>query len=105
MNKEKWIEEILQTAKEIKPVAANPFMATRIEAKLQQPAAVNKLPLQWVYASASVLVLLVVLNITIWRGNTSSAKERSGVQHLMQDYGWNDNEQLYSLSSLNKQHE
>lgn len=104
MIKEKWIEDILQSAKAIQPVSSNPYMATRIEAKLEKAAPVNILPLRWVYASATVLVLLLVLNITIWRGNTSSAKETSGVQQLMLDYGWSSND-LYSMNNSNRQHE
>jgi hypothetical protein len=102
MNKEKWIEDILQSAKAVQPVSSNPYMATRIEAKLEKAAAPGILPLRWVYASATVLVLLLVVNITIWRGNPSSAKETSGVQQLMQEYGWNSNDQLYSMNNSNR---
>ncbi|MEI9810893.1 MAG: hypothetical protein WDO16_25125 [Bacteroidota bacterium] len=43
MDKEKWIEEILQSAKAVQPVPSNAFMITRIEAKLQQPVVLNKI--------------------------------------------------------------
>ena len=103
MNKEKWIEEILQTAKDIKPVAPNPYMATRIEAKLQQAEPINKLPLRWVYISAAAMLLLLLINVAVWR-NTSSTQQTSSVQQLIQEYGWNSND-LYSVNLSNRQHE
>jgi hypothetical protein len=103
MKKEKWIEEILQSAKEIKPVASNPYMATRIEAKLQQASPINKLPLRWVYASAAAMLVLLAMNITMW-SSKSQTNQTSGVQQLMQEYGWSNND-LYSTNLSNNQHE
>jgi hypothetical protein len=103
MNKEKWIREILQSAKNIKPVASNPYMTPGAEAKLQQGVALNKLPLRWVYASAAVMLLLLVMNITIW-SSKPQAKQTSGVQQLIQEYGWNHDD-LYSINLSNHQHE
>jgi hypothetical protein len=59
MKKEKWIEEILQSAKDIKPVSSNPYLTTRIEAKLQAADPVKKLPLRWVYVAAAAMLLLL----------------------------------------------
>jgi hypothetical protein len=103
MKKENWIEEILQTAKDIKPVASNPYLSTRIEAKLQEVVQVNKLPLRWVYVSAAAMLLLVIMNITIWRNNVQSSPT-SGAQQLIQEYGWGNND-LYSMNLSNRQHE
>lgn len=102
MDKEKWIEEILQSAKAVQPVPSNAFMITRIEAKLQQPVVLNKLPLQWVYASAAILLVLLVMNISILRNPVQ--QKAAGVQQLIQEYGW-DNSDLYSVNPLNTEHE
>ena len=104
MNKEKWIEEILQSAKEIHPLSPNPYMATRIEAKLQQPLRVNMLPLRWVYASAAVLLALLVMNISMLRNDRRRLSNSSAVQQMMQEYGWGNND-LYSMNLSNRQHE
>lgn len=104
MNKEKWISDILQSAKEIKPVSANPYLATRIEAKLRQNTApVNSLPLRWVYATAAFMLVLLVMNITIWR-SAHQTSQSSGVQQLIKEYGWSNND-LYSVNLSNRQHE
>ena len=105
MNKEKWINEVLQSVKEIRPVSSNPYMATRIEAKLKQPSPLNKLSLQWVYASAAIMLLLLVMNISVWRNKTQRQPASSGVQQLIQEYGWNSGNDLYSVSLSNRQHE
>jgi len=103
MNKEKWVEEILQTAKGIRPVSSNTFLATRIEAKLQRPERVVTLPLQWVYVSAAVMLLLLLLNLSIWSSPVQSPRP-SGVQQLVQEYGWS-NDDLYSMNLSNRPHE
>lgn len=103
MKKETWIEEILQTAKEIRPVASNPYLAARIEARLQEAVPVNKLSLRWVYVSAAAMLLLIIMNITIWR-NTIQSSQTSGAQQLIQEYGWGNND-LYSMNLSNRQHE
>jgi hypothetical protein len=103
MKKEKWIEEILQSAKDIKPVSSNPYLTTRIEAKLQAIEPINKLPLRWVYVAAAAMLLLLAMNITIWR-STARSSQTSGVQQLIQEYGW-DNNDLYSMNLSNRKHE
>ena len=105
MKKEKWIEEILQSAKEIQPVSSDPYMATRIEAKLQQPGLVNRLPLRWAYALVTTMLLLFVMNISIWRNKTQRQPASSGVQELIQEYGWSSGKDLYSVNFSNRQHE
>jgi hypothetical protein len=104
MNKEKWVEEVLASVKQVQPVASNAFMATRIEAKLQQPSPVYKLPLQWVYASAAVLLVLLVMNISVLRRTATKQPSTPGVQQLIQENGWGNND-LYSMNLSNRQHE
>jgi hypothetical protein len=103
MKKEKWIEEILQSAKDITPVASNPYLTTRIEAKLQSADPINKLPLRWVYVGAAAMLLLLAMNITVWRSTVQSS-QASGVEQLIQEYGWSNND-LYSMNLSNSQHE
>jgi hypothetical protein len=103
MDKEKWIEEILQSTKGIRPVSSDPYMATRIEAKLQKPV-VSKLPMQWVYVSAAAMLLLLITNIMIMRRGVSTQAESSGVSQLMKEYGWS-NENIYSADPSNRAHE
>lgn len=103
MKKEDWIEEVLKSTRGMQPVSSNPFLASRIETKLQQPVA-NKLPMRWVYVSVSVLLILLVANISIVGTATSRRTESSSLQQLIQEYGWN-NDNLYSANLSNTRHE
>jgi len=89
MEKEKWIEDILQTSRHIQPVGVNPFIATRVEAALLkdgESASPARLPLQWVWVSAAAMMVLVLLNVLAW--NRSPAPAKAGIQSVMQEYGW-----------------
>lgn len=102
MNKDKWIEEILQSTQGIQRVPANHYMPSRIEANLQK--AFQPLPTKLIYAYAAAIVLLLIINISVLIKSNASKTKGSGVQELMQEYGWNaDNG--YSLNSSNNQHE
>jgi hypothetical protein len=99
MNKEQWIDSIIQSGKQLPPVEANPFMATRIAAKLQapdQPPAPTGIPMRWVYASAAGMALLLLLNILLW-SNTTPLHANTGIQQVMQEYGWG-NTDLYGMN-------
>ena len=98
MNKEKWIDDILKMAKAVQPVSSNPWMATRIEGRLQEPVTISKLSRQWVIGSAAVMIVLVVMNITLLRKNMSEQPAAStGVQSVINEYGWS-NDDPYSAN-------
>lgn len=98
-NKEKWIEEILQSAKGMRPAEANPYLASRVEAKVQQPEAIpvySKISLRWVIATAAVFMVLLFLNISIWK-HLSTQPKNSALQQLVQENGWS-NTDFYSMN-------
>jgi len=95
MSKEKWIEEIIQSGKELSPVTANPFLATRIEAKLRafEDAQITKIvPARWVYISAVAMLVLLIINVVLVNNTQVSAKKNTGIQQVMQEYGWGNND-------------
>ena len=96
MNKEKWIDEVLQSAKGMKPAEANPFLHTRIETKLQQEKPVQSISLRWVYASLAGLFLLLLLNISVWR-NSAKGNQDTVKEQLAQEFSWASNSR-YSLN-------
>jgi hypothetical protein len=93
MNKEKWIDDIVKMAEAVQPVSSNPWMATRIEARLQEPVTINKVSLQWLMASAALMIFLVVVNITLLRKNMAEQPAASAaVQSVINEYGWSNND-------------
>jgi hypothetical protein len=96
MNREKWISEVLQSAKDIQPVASNPYMATRIEAKLQEIPPVSRVPLRWVLVSVTIMLTVLVLNVTIWNNSVQKSKA-DGLEQLIHEYGFANND-FYSMN-------
>ena len=100
MNKEKWIEEIIQSGKNIPQVPANPFLATRVEARIQaleENAITPKIPVRWVYVSALAMMLLLIANVRLWSHRITPTKSTPGIQQVMQEYGWSNND-LYATN-------
>lgn len=96
-SKEQWLEEVLQSAKEIGPIESNPYLATRIEAKLQQrPAA--QVPVRWVYVTVAAMTLILFINISAWKRTNNSNQQNAAVRQLVQEYGWASHD-IYSNNS------
>ena len=93
--KEKWIDEVLQSAKGIQPAEISPGNVSRIEAKLQEPYA-RIISLKWVFASAAAILLLLFLNISVWQNSKEHVKD-SSLQQLIHENGWSNND-YYSLN-------
>lgn len=91
MKKEEWIDEILQSAKQINPVESNPYITTRIEARLQDgTGTINQASLRWTYSAVAILIMIVAINIAIWN-QSSQSSDKTAIRQLVQDYGWNNN--------------
>ena len=94
--KEQWIDDVLQSAKYIPAVESNPYMVTRIEAKLQQKPV--PIPVRWVYATVAAITIILFINISVWRTADNAGKQNPAVQQLVQEYGW-VNHDIYSNSN------
>lgn len=95
MSKEKWIDDIILSGKELSPVTANPFLATRIEAKLkslEETQITRVVPARWVYVSAVAMLVLLIINVVLVNNTHVSAKKNTGIQQVMQEYGWGNND-------------
>jgi hypothetical protein len=100
MSKEKWIKDILQSGKDLSPVPVNPFLATRVEARISALGEKGSQPVlstSWVLASALAMTVLLVLNVLIWSTATPSPKKTAGIQQVMQEYGWGNND-IYTMN-------
>ncbi|CAN5522372.1 hypothetical protein BH10BAC3_BH10BAC3_07220 [soil metagenome] len=99
MKKETWIDDVLHSIDGQKMAEPNPFLHTRVLAKLQQQTSMN-MPRKWMYAISAVIVLLCVANISLFT-NKYPAKEQAGINQVMQEYGLNNND-MYSITLSNK---
>ena len=99
MSKEKWIEDIIQSGKDLSPAPANHFLATRVEAKLRalkEAGTIRMIPVRWVYASALAMVVLLLLNVALLRTSVS-VKKNAGILQVIQEYGWGNND-IYTMN-------
>ena len=99
MEKEKWIDDILQSAKDIKAVASDPYLATKVTARLHSvPLLGSRMSLTSLYLSAVAVIVIVVMNIFVWK-NSSTMPDKTGVQQLIQEYGLGNDQYTTNYSN------
>lgn len=90
---DKRIDDILQSAKDIQPVAPGAGMIEAIETRLkkqeEKPASI--ISMKWLYATAAAMLIIVLLNVMVW-SITSRNHEKTGIQTLMRENGWANND-------------
>lgn len=96
MNKEEWINEVMGSARGMQPAAANPYLHTRIRARLEAP--LPKMPLRWALAVSVPVVALLLLNILLWQRPAKQQPETSpGMEQVIRAYSISDSD-LYSAT-------
>ena len=71
-NQEQWINEVMGSLEGIQPSEGNPYLHTRVLARLQQNPARQPVKLTWVYATVTVFVFMLVLNVLGWNASSNS---------------------------------
>lgn len=77
MEKETWINEVLESAQGIKPAIPNAQLFSKIQSKIKKE---NILATEWVWTAAASMAILVALNITLVSFKTK--KEKTATQIL-----------------------
>ncbi len=80
MEKENWIDEVIQSTKGMKPVEANPFLFEKIASKIEQRKDQSLLENSFSKGWVVVAVLLVVVNIVSY---TYITKDKPSPQNEM----------------------
>lgn len=95
MNKEKWINEIINSLDDVKSAEVNPFLYTKI---LQKIGSCNSeyTPMKLVWLAAASFALLLLLNFKVIKTSTSSSKKtKTEVQTIANSY------QLFNENTFN----
>ncbi len=87
MEKETWINEVLESTNGITPAVPD----AKLFAKIQQRIQTENIPMRWVWMAAATLLLLVSLNITLV---FSKSKKEKTATEVMASYLSKSN-QLY----------
>ncbi len=95
MNKEKWINEVMNSLDDVKSAEANPFLYNKILNKISS-GKVEQMPLKLVWLAAASFLLLVLLNFSIIKkSDSASSKSKNEVETLANSY------QLINENSIN----
>lgn len=92
------VDEHLKSLEGMKETETNEFFYTKLKAKMMSRQRNDKISLRWVYATVTVLFLVLMVNIFAWRNVSASNKSNSSIQQLVQEYGWASHD-LYSNNS------
>lgn len=96
--KEKWIEEAMNSLHGMQKAGADPFLHTRIRGKLQN-AVTEKVPVRWALASAVGFLFLLWMNVKVFTaGNNQQLHNSNGMEQVMQEYSLGNNN-TYSYDS------
>jgi len=99
MEKEQWINDVMGSIKNQGPAEANPFMHTRVLAKLKS-ADDTKMPVRWVFALSLCIAGLLCLNIVLFTKSSARSNSGDGIQQVIAEYGLT-NTDIYSTGVSN----
>ena len=100
MEKEQWINDAMGSIKNQSPAEANPFMHTRVMAKLKS-ADDAKMPMRWVFALSLCIAVLLCFNVVLFTQKSSaSSNGGDGIQQVIVEYSLT-NTDIYSTGFSN----
>ena len=95
MDKEKNINEILNSLDGIQKAGANPFLFEKISNKINSPG-LEKVPLKFVWLTAFAFVILLLLNFLVFKTiNFKQGSENTGMTEVVSQL------QLVNTNSIN----
>lgn len=94
MNKEKWINEVMNSLDDVKSAEANPFLYNKILNKLGS-GEIEYAPMKLVWLAAASFALLAVLNFQAMKKSASGSNNRTEVQEIASAYN------LVNTNSIN----
>jgi hypothetical protein len=92
-DQEQWIDEIMGSLRQMQPAEGNPHLHTRVMARLQTPVSRQPIQLKWVYATVTVFIFMLVLNVLGWNASTTNDDSIStiGIETVINEYDLQNN--------------
>lgn len=93
-NQEQWIDDVMGSLQGIQPAEGNPHLHTRVMACLQNPVIIRQpIQLKWVYATITVFIFMLVLNVLGWNASTTTEDTLStlGIETVINEYDLENN--------------
>ncbi len=91
-NQEQWIDEVMGSLQGIQPAEGNPYLHTRILARLQQNPARQAVQVKWVYTVAIAFTAMLLLNVMGWNMSFSNNDQDSvDIETVINEYELENN--------------
>ena len=100
MEKEQWINNVMGSIKNQSQAEVNPFMHTRVMAKLKS-ADDAKMPVRWVFALSLCIAVLLCFNVVLFTKSSARSYGGDGIQQVIAEYSLT-NTDIYSTGVSNK---
>jgi hypothetical protein len=79
MQQQQWINEVISSLEGLQKTEGNPYMHTRVLARLENDVQAKKVSFKTVYALASVVLLVLLLNVFFWNQSGTDSIDNSTV--------------------------
>jgi hypothetical protein len=86
MQQEQWIREVMGSLEGLEKAEGNPYLATRVLARLEKPIGRQRTSLRPVLALASAAVLILLLNVFLWSRDLPDTGEQVTTATRVYDY-------------------
>jgi len=92
-NQEQWIDEIMGSLQQMQPAQGNPHLHTRVMSRLQTPVSWQPVQLKWVYATVTIFIFMLVLNVLGWNSSATTEDTLStiGIETVINEYDLQNN--------------
>ena len=93
------VDEHLESLRGMKEAETDGFFYTRLKTKMSfRQKNKGKISIKWVYATAMIMLAILIINVFVWKNSSAVVKRSSSIQQLVQEYGWASHD-LYSNNS------
>ena len=91
-NQEQWIDEVMGSLQGIQPAEGNPYLHTRVLARLQQNPARQAVQVKWVYTVAIAFTVMLLLNVMGWNMSfNNDEQETVDIETVINEYELENN--------------
>jgi hypothetical protein len=91
-NQEQWIDEVMGSLQDMQPAGGNPYLHTRVLARLQQNPARQPVQVKWVYTVAVAFAVMLLINVMGWnRSFNSDEQETVDIETVIKEYELENN--------------
>lgn len=91
---EQWINEVMGSLRKQQAAAGNPYLHTRVMARLSAATTRQPLQLKWVFAFTAVFVCMLLLNLLGWNGSSAANNNAAGqpidIEMVINEYELNN---------------